>query len=165
MPVNSESNIALIYQPGNCLQEAILVFLSEFHSKKYAPFNRIFHGKKGRGFKRGDGKLSMPPIALNKSTFFLIEEVVTLQETKTLGRAFTPAFYTLEKSRSYSQRKESFLKNLPLTYTSFMKNLTCWCFKNMLFDVSVQALLWILRVKESRCCGEKNIGRVELCST
>jgi len=102
VPLNSESNIALIYQPGNCLQEAILVLLSEFHSKKCTPFNRVFQGKKGRAFKRGDGKLSMPPIASNKSTFFLIEEVVTLQEKKTLGRAFTPGFYALEKSRSYS---------------------------------------------------------------
>lgn len=70
MPLNSESNIALIYQPGNCLQEAILVLLSDFLSKKYTPFNRIFQGKKGRTSKRGDEKLSMPPIALNKSTFF-----------------------------------------------------------------------------------------------
>lgn len=45
VPLNSESNIALIHQPGNCLQEAILVLLSEFHSKKYTPFNRVFQGK------------------------------------------------------------------------------------------------------------------------
>lgn len=75
--------------------------------------------------REGMGSSVCPPIALNKSTFFLIEEVVTLQETKTLGRAFTPGFYALEKSRSYSQKKEMVFKNLLLTYTSFMKNLTC----------------------------------------
>lgn len=147
MPLNSESNITLMYQPGNCLQEAILVLLSEFHSKKYTPFNRIFKGKKGRTFKRGDGKLSMLPIASNKSTFFSYWGGSNSTGDKDCRKTLYSSILHIWKIRVLFIEKGKVFKNLAVTYMSFMKSMTCCCFKNMLFDVSVQALLWSSKVK------------------